>query len=228
MDVTKFRKQPILGILRGVKADILLPLLDAIIRSGLSTIEITMNTKGAPSLIKTCVKHSKNRLTIGAGTVLDMKSLKAALDAGATFIVMPVLVKDVTAHCVKNKIPVFPGAFSPQEIYDCWQAGATMVKVFPAGFLGPKYFKEIKGPFCEVKLLACGGVTAENMPEYFSSGASAIAFGASVFKKDWLIKKDFKSIEEAIKKFLINPFCQNSTDTPSAVRGKWRSAPSPA
>ncbi|MFA5008628.1 MAG: bifunctional 4-hydroxy-2-oxoglutarate aldolase/2-dehydro-3-deoxy-phosphogluconate aldolase [Candidatus Omnitrophota bacterium] len=203
MNLAKFRKQPILGILRGIKADMLSPLLDAIIASGLETIEITMNTEDAPSLIKKCVKYSKNRLTIGAGTVLDMESLENALNAGASFIVMPVLVKDVTAYCVKNQIPVFPGAFSPQEIYNCWQSGATMVKVFPAGFLGPKYFREIKGPFSGIELLACGGVTAENISEYFLSGAAAIAFGASVFKKEWLAKKDFKSIEESIKKFLI-------------------------
>lgn len=203
MDIAKFIKQPILGILRGVKQDVLEPLLDTIIISGLGTIEITMNTKDAPSLIKKCVKYSKGRLTIGAGTVLDMKSLTNALDAGATFVVMPVLVKDVVAYCAKNEIPVFPGALSPSEIYECWVSGATMVKVFPAGFLGPKYFKEIKGPFSEIELLACGGVTAENMSEYFSSGASAIAFGASVFRNDWLIKKDFKSIEESIKKFIV-------------------------
>jgi len=203
MDIAKFRKQPVLGILRGVEENVLEPLLDTIILSGLGTIEITMNTKAAPLLIKKCVKYSKSRLTIGAGTVLDMKSLENALNAGATFIVMPVLIKDVMAYCVKNEIPVFPGAFSPSEIYECWVSGATMVKVFPARFLGPKYFKEIKEPFNEIQLLACGGVTAENMSEYFLAGASAVAFGASVFKKDWLIKKDFKSIEESIKKFIV-------------------------
>jgi len=203
MDVAKFRKQPILGILRGVEADVLEPLLEAIINSGLGTIEIAMNTENAASLIKKCVKFSRGRLTVGAGTVLDVKILQEALDAGASFIVMPVLVKDVVSLCVKRNIPVFPGAFSPREIYDCWQAGATMVKVFPAGLLGPKYFREIKGPFRDIELLACGGVTAENMAEYFLAGASAIAFGASVFRKEWLEKSDFKSIEEAIKKFLV-------------------------
>jgi len=203
MDVAKFRKQPILGILRGVEADVLEPLLEAIINSGLGTIEIAMNTENAASLIKKCVKFSRGRLTVGAGTVLDVKILQEALDAGASFIVMPVLVKDVVSLCVKRNIPVFPGAFSPREIYDCWQAGATMVKVFPAGLLGPKYFREIKGPFRDIELLAYGGVTAENMAEYFLAGASAIAFGASVFRKEWLEKSDFKSIEEAIKKFLV-------------------------
>lgn len=206
MDVAKFKKQPVLGILRDIKEPVLEPLLDAVINSGLSAIEIAMNTKDAPYLIKKSIKYSGGRLMIGAGTVLSLKLLKDALDAGATFIVTPVLIRDVTDYCLKHQIPIFPGAFSPSEIYACWQAGATMVKVFPAGFMGPKYFKEIKGPFHEIELLACGGVTPENMSEYFSSGASAIAFGASVFKKDLLIKKDFKTIEESIKKFLVKQY----------------------
>lgn len=202
MDVAEFKKQPILGILRGVEGEIITSLLDAVIAAGLKAIEITMNTNNAPALIEKCVQYSNGRLAVGAGTVLSMKSLKGALGAGASFIVTPVLVKDVLSYCVKNQIPVFPGAFSPREIYECWQEGATMVKVFPASLLGPKYFKEIKGPLPDIELLACGGVTAANMEEYFSSGASAIAFGASVFKKEWLIKKDFKSIESSVKQFL--------------------------
>jgi len=131
-----------------------------------------------------------------------VKSLEIAMDAGATFIVTPVLVEDVMKHCVKNKIPVFPGALTPKEIYDAWNAGATMVKVFPAGVFGPEYFKEIKGPFNDIELLACGGVTPSNMKEYFSSGASAVSFGAGVFKKEWILDKNFKNIEEAIKKYV--------------------------
>jgi 2-dehydro-3-deoxyphosphogluconate aldolase/(4S)-4-hydroxy-2-oxoglutarate aldolase len=161
-----------------------------------------MNTENAASLIKKCVKFSRGRLTVGAGTVLDVKILQEALDAGASFIVMPVLVKDVVSLCVKRKIPVFPGA-SARGRYMMLAGRSNYVKVFPAGLLGPKYFRENKGPFRDVELLACGGVTAENMAEYFLAGASAIAFGASVFRKEWLEKSDFKSIEEAIKKFLV-------------------------
>lgn len=78
-----------------------------------------------------------------------------------------------------------------------------MVKVFPSGVFGPAYFKEIKGPFDDIELLACGGVTPEGMKDYFANGASAIAFGASVFRREWLAKKDFASIGEAIKKFVM-------------------------
>ena len=203
MDVKKFKRLPVLGILRGIELDAIEPLMEAAITAGLETIEITMNTKAAAELIDKAVKFSRKRLTIGAGTVLDMSSLNAALDSGAAFIVMPVLVPQVTEYCVKNKIPCFPGALTPQEIYNAWQAGATMVKVFPAGFFGPAYFKEIKGPFNDIELLACAGVTPENMRDYFDSGASAIAFGGSVFKKEWLAKKDFLSIKEAIRRFVV-------------------------
>ena len=202
MDVAKFKQLPILGILRGIESDGLESLLAAIESAGLKTIEITMNTRGAPELIRKACAFSKKRLTIGAGTVLDMKSLKTALKAGATFIVMPVFVKDVMEYCVKNKIPAFPGALTPQEIYSAWQSGAAMVKVFPSNFFGPQYFKEIKAPFDDVELLACGGVTPQNMRSYFENGASAVSFGASVFKKEWLLRKEFEAISASIKKYV--------------------------
>lgn len=191
-----------MGILRGIVLEQIEPLIETIISSGLETIEIAMNTQGAAQLIREAKKISQKRLTLGAGTVLDMRSLKSALDSGATFIVMPVLVKDVLGYCVKNKIPVFPGALTPREIYQAWKEGATMVKVFPAKFFGPEYFKEIKGPFNDIELLACAGVTPENLREYFACGASAAAFGASVFKKEWLQRKDYSSITRAIKAYL--------------------------
>jgi len=203
MDVARFKKLPVLGILRGIKQDGVAPLVEAVIASGLQTLEITMNTPDAALRIKEAVAIAGKRLTIGAGTVLSLASLKTALAAGATFIVMPTLVPEVAGFCRKRKIPFFPGALTPQEIYLAWQAGATMVKVFPAGFFGPSYFKEIKGPFNDVELLACAGVTAQNMKEYFACGASAVSFGASVFKQEWLAQGDFGSISTCVSKFIL-------------------------
>ncbi|MBS1112126.1 MAG: 2-dehydro-3-deoxyphosphogluconate aldolase, partial [Nitrospirae bacterium] len=137
MEVNRFRELPILGILRGITSESVKPLTETVVSSGLKTIEITMNTPDAPALIRQMSDAAGDRLTIGAGTVLSLKVLHSALDAGATFIVMPVLVPDVMEYCVKNSIPVFPGALTPQEIYNAWNAGATMVKVFPAKFFGP-------------------------------------------------------------------------------------------
>lgn len=199
MDINRFKELPILGILRGITSDSVGPLTEAVVSSGLRTIEITMNTPDAPALIRQMSVAAGACLTIGAGTVLSLEDLHSALDAGATFIVMPVLVPDVLDYCVKHSIPVFPGVLTPQEIYNAWNAGATMVKVFPAKFFGPSYMKEIKGPFQDIKLLACGGITPETIGLFFSSGADAVAFGGGVFSKERLAAGKFSLVEESIK-----------------------------
>lgn len=202
MDLAQFRKKPLLGILRGVSEKFLDPLLETIFASGLETIEFAMNTPGAAALIRRAVRRYGKKLMIGAGTVSNTKDLKAALQSGATFIVSPVFVVPVVQYCVRHKVPVFPGALTPLEIYQAWQAGATMVKVFPARCFGPNYFKEIKGPFPEIKLLACSGVTPQDMKTYFQNGADAIAVGSSVFRSDWIAEKKFHSIRQRIQTYL--------------------------
>ncbi len=205
MDIEKFRQLPLMGIVRGIKSDAVEPLVETVVSSGLKAIEITMNTQGAPELIGKMARAANDRLMVGAGTVLTMQDLDAALNAGATFIVTPILVPDVTAHCRKNGIPIFPGALTPKEIYDAWCAGAAMVKVFPSQFFGPAYFKEILGPFQDVALLACGGVNSGNIRSYFKAGAKAASFGGSIFKTQWMETSQFsligQNIEALIKAF---------------------------
>jgi 2-dehydro-3-deoxyphosphogluconate aldolase/(4S)-4-hydroxy-2-oxoglutarate aldolase len=163
-----------------------------------------MNTSRAAEIIKRCVKAARGKMSVGAGTVLNKDSLNLALEAGASFIVTPVLVPDVVAYCAKSKIPVFPGALTPTEVCAAWSAGASMVKVFPAGVFGPSYFTELKGPFKDIKLLACGGVRPENMKDYFKCVADADSFGASVFSRERLASKDFISISAMVKKYMEN------------------------
>jgi 2-dehydro-3-deoxyphosphogluconate aldolase / (4S)-4-hydroxy-2-oxoglutarate aldolase len=203
MDIARFKQKPLMGIVRGILPEQAEPLLEAAISAGLETVEFTMNTPKADQIIRRARKVSKDMM-LGAGTVLDLENLKSALDAGATFIVMPCLVPEVMEYCVKHKIPAFPGALTPSEIYSAWKSGATMVKVFPAKCFGPDYFKEIKGPFNEIELLACAGVTPQNMGEYFRCGASAISFGASVLRKEWLAAGDYSSISSVIKDYVSN------------------------
>lgn len=202
MDINRFRKKPVMGILRGIEESAAEPLVEAVVSAGLQTIEITMNTIKAAKLIKLMIKKAAGRLMIGAGTVLNLDDLKSALKAGAEFIVSPVLIPEVAEYCVDEKVPIFPGALTPQEIYRAWRAGAAMVKVFPANFFGPAYFKEIKAPFKEIELLACGGVNPRNIQSFFDCGASAAAFGSSIFKQEWLKKKDFNSISVSIRELL--------------------------
>ena len=198
MDLARFRTLPLLGILRGIDAEAVGPVVEAAVGAGLNSIEITMNTPGAAALIRRAERAAGGALMIGAGTVLEVEELETALDAGATFAVCPTLRPAVVARCVERSVPVFPGALTPQEIHAAWEAGATMVKVFPAGCFGPSYLRDLHGPFPAIELLACGGVNAANLGEYLDSGAAAVAFGASIFRPAWLQAQDFARIRGAI------------------------------
>ncbi|MGB2601400.1 MAG: bifunctional 4-hydroxy-2-oxoglutarate aldolase/2-dehydro-3-deoxy-phosphogluconate aldolase [Candidatus Omnitrophota bacterium] len=202
MDVGQFSELPLMGIVRGVDPGDIEPLLEAVIGAGLKTIEITMNTPGAAGIISKAKSVAGDRIDIGAGTVLSKKDLNEALDAGASFVVMPAFIEEIVTTCVDKKVPVFPGAFTPREVLDSWNAGASMVKVFPSSMFGPRYIKELKGPYDGIKLMAVGGVRLENVDEYFSCGADAVAFGGSVFRKEWLDAKDFASIEKLVGQYV--------------------------
>ena len=200
--IERFETVPLMGILRGVKANEIAPLTEAVVASGLRTIEITMNTAGAPTLIETLISCGRERLEVGAGTVLSLSDYDQAMNAGATFIVMPTLVREVVGKCVADGVPVFPGALTPQEIFAAYEAGATMVKVFPSNLFGPSYFKDVRGPFEQIPLLACGGVNAHTVGAFFENGASAASFGGSIFKRHLLAAGAFDEVEIAIGKLI--------------------------
>lgn len=202
MNLEVFQSLPILGILRGISILHVEPISQIITTCGLPAIEITMNTKDAPLLIKEMNSLSQGNFSVGAGTVITPQDLDAAVAAGASFIVMPSLQIEVIRICVSQNIPVFPGAFTPTEIYKAWDMGATMVKVFPSSIVGPKYFSEIKGPFESIKLLACGGISKQTIGEFFKCGADAAAFGASIFKKEWLDAGEYGKIEDEINSLI--------------------------
>ena len=199
MNVETFEQLPLLGIIRGVDDHDVIPIADASMNAGLRALEITMNTPLAHKLIEKMASHCDGKMAIGAGTVLSIKDLKVALSAGARFIVMPIIEPSVLEYCNDHSIPVFPGALTPNEIYSAWNQKATMVKVFPASLFGPSYFKEIKAPLNSIKLLACGGVSTKTIADFFKNGASAAAFGASIYKKEYIEKKQFDMIEQEIR-----------------------------
>ena len=198
MELNRFKRRPLMGIVRGITLEDLEPVVTHAIDAGLETLEITMNTDGAADLIARTREIAGDSLTLGAGTVLDRRGLDLALAAGASFIVLPVLIDEVVSRCVERGVPVFPGALTPTEVAAAWRAGAAMVKVFPAKAFGPTYFGELKGPFADLRLLACGGVSAENLAAYARGGADAFAFGASVFRSDWIAAGEYARIGRGI------------------------------
>jgi 2-dehydro-3-deoxyphosphogluconate aldolase/(4S)-4-hydroxy-2-oxoglutarate aldolase len=202
MNLSLFQKLPILSILRGVEERYLNQAVQTTIDAGLNALEITLNTRNALTLIEAANNRFKGKISIGAGTVLNLQNAKDAVRSGAAFIVAPNFNAEIAAYCRNSNIPFFPGALTPSEIYAAWESGATMVKVFPAGFFGPKYFKEIKGPFDKLKLMAVGGVKPDNIAEYFKNGADAVAIGGSVYNKEWIEHGEFDKIKALISKYI--------------------------
>lgn len=202
-DSELFKREPVLGIVRGVPKSCLEGVLNSARDAGLRFLEITLNTKHALPLIESSVKKYEGSLCIGAGTVRTREQAEQAADSGAQFLVAPALNKEVASYCRNQALPYFPGALTPSEIEKAWQTGATMVKVFPASQWGPQYFREIKGPFEDILLMAVGGVTTDNIPAYFSSGASAVAVGGSVFSQSRMVNREYSRIHDDLKEILF-------------------------
>jgi 2-dehydro-3-deoxyphosphogluconate aldolase/(4S)-4-hydroxy-2-oxoglutarate aldolase len=196
------RRQPIVVIWRDVQDEHLPHLIELCVANRVTCVELTLNTPGAIKKIRRLVELAKGRLVVGAGTVLDVEGLEAAVEAGASFSVSPVNVPEVQARAVELSVPTFPGALTPQEVWQAHRAGAFMVKVFPAGCFGPSYFKELRGPFKQLPLLACGGVTPQNVKDYFAAGAGAVAIGASIFRPQWLHDGQWDQVGAALGEFV--------------------------
>lgn len=180
----------LIGILRGIEFDELSTLATACKTAGLKFVEITMNTSKAAEKIAALTQLAEGAFHVGAGTVLSRSEFRQAVDAGASFVVSPVLVQEVAQAATAENIPFLPGALSPQDIFNCHVAGATIVKVFPVQCFGAGYLREIRGPFNSIPLLACGGIRPDNIAEYLASGADAVAIGGGTFKREWLREKN--------------------------------------
>lgn len=201
-DLPRFESEPVLGIVRGLNESCLEGVVDAAFAGGLRFLEITLNTPDALHLINK-INTKYTQLQIGAGTVLSAEEAKKAIDAGAKYIVAPNFDEEVATFCAQNKIAYFPGALTPTEIKKAWDAGATMVKVFPASQMGPDYFKMIKGPFDKIKLMAVGGVNPENIKDYLGAGANAVALGGSIFSIQRMANQKFEEIHKDIAEFMF-------------------------
>ncbi|WP_138990344.1 bifunctional 4-hydroxy-2-oxoglutarate aldolase/2-dehydro-3-deoxy-phosphogluconate aldolase [Larkinella sp. C7] len=205
-----FKKAPIIGIVRNLAVEDVIQILPIYRNAGLTTIEITMNTAGAEDLIRYAVAQEQAGLNIGAGTVCTEPELERALAAGAQFIVTPIINENVIRTCVARNIPIFPGAFTPSEIYKAWSLGASMVKVFPAASLGYSYLKEVKGPLNQIKLVPTGGVSLANMTDFLKAGADGLGIGGQIFDTKLIQQKNWDGLQQHFMQF-VNQLTASST-----------------
>lgn len=197
-----FDEIPIVGIMRNIAHDDVMRLLPIYIEAGLTTVEITMNSVGATRTIGQVVQEYGNILNIGAGTVCNLHDLELSLAAGAQFIVSPNVDEEVIKTCKSQHVPVFPGAFTPTEIYKAWRLGADMVKVFPAKTLGAGYCRDLQGPMAQIPLMATGGIGLSDIPVYRAVGVQAFGIGSPLFAPNFLAAGDWKGLKSRFEKFV--------------------------
>lgn len=177
--------------------------IEAIQCAGINLVEVTMTVPGALKTLETACDRFGDQLLLGAGTVLDATTARNCMLAGAEFFVTPSLDLPTIEICNRYSKCVIPGTLTPTEIVTAWNAGASMVKVFPVGALGgPSYIRAVKAPLPQVLLVPTGGVNLENAPAFFRAGASAVAVGSELVNKRWLAKREFGRIESAARGFL--------------------------
>ncbi|MCY4596315.1 MAG: bifunctional 4-hydroxy-2-oxoglutarate aldolase/2-dehydro-3-deoxy-phosphogluconate aldolase [Bryobacterales bacterium] len=193
----------IIPIVRTDTAEHALDAIKVIHGAGIPVLEVTMTVPGALKILEKACDEFGDSLILGAGTVLDATTARHCMLAGAEFCVTPSLDVETIEICNRYSKCVVPGALTPTEIMTAWNAGATLVKVFPVAALGgPRYIKALKAPLPQVPLVPTGGVNLRNASAFFEAGASAVAVGSELVNKHWLVDCQFERIETAARGFL--------------------------
>jgi 2-dehydro-3-deoxyphosphogluconate aldolase / (4S)-4-hydroxy-2-oxoglutarate aldolase len=173
---------PVVAVLRARHASEYAPVIDALIRGGVRSIELTLSTEGVYDLLPRIVEEFGGAAEIGVGTITVPEEAALALDQGARFLVTPVMNLDVVRAAVERGIPVFPGGLTPTELLAGWTAGATAVKLFPASTVGPGYIGQLRGPFPHMQVIPSGGVGIDDAPGWIKAGALAVSLGGPLLK----------------------------------------------
>jgi 2-dehydro-3-deoxyphosphogluconate aldolase / (4S)-4-hydroxy-2-oxoglutarate aldolase len=173
---------PVVAVLRARHASEYVPVIDALIRGGVRSIELTLSTEGVYDLLPRIVEEFGGAAEIGVGTITVPEEAALALDQGARFLVTPVMNLDVVRAAVERGTPVFPGGLTPTELLAGWTAGATAVKLFPASTVGPGYIGQLRGPFPHMQVIPSGGVGIDDAPGWIKAGALAVSLGGPLLK----------------------------------------------
>ena len=199
----RIMSEGLIPVIRVSSASEAIDVANAVKEGGVSLIEITMSVQGAIDVIGELSREYGDEIIMGAGTVLDTETGRAALLAGAQFIVSPTLDLNLIQLAHRYSALVIPGTMTPTEILTAWNAGADMVKVFPAGQLGgPAYIKALKGPLPQILLVPTGGVNLENAGAFIQAGAAALGVGGELVDKKAVKEKKFSVITENARAFL--------------------------
>lgn len=203
MDLRKIIKEnPILAIMRNVPLEITLDYAKAIMDGGINFFEVALNSPNALEQIAMLKKAYGEKAYIGAGTAITVERAKAAIEAGAQFLLAPSTDCEVLEYCQKNNIPILPGALTPSDVTTCLKYGFEVIKLFPAGDMPRGYIKSLKGPLDNTDYVAIGGVNKDNLADFFAQGYIGVGLGSNILPKEAVLNRDWATASEYVKELL--------------------------
>src|SRR5215467_9196407 len=191
----------VVAVVRAPDSQQLVEVARALADGGITVVEITMTVPNALEVLGQVRRALGDRVLLGAGTVLDPETARAVLLAGAEYVVAPTVNLDVIRLCQRYDKLVMPGAFTPTEILTAWEAGADIVKVFPADVVGPAFFKALRGPLPQVRLMPTGGVDLTTAAAFLKAGACCLGVGSQLVELDAVARRDFDRIRDLARQY---------------------------
>ena len=202
LTVERLESAGVVAVIRLADGAALRAVADALADGGVRALEVTMTVPRAPALIEELASALPDEFLVGAGTVLDANTAREVIDAGARFVVSPVFRRTVLEAVHERDVAAIPGCFTPTEILEAWDAGADIVKVFPATALGPGFFTDVRGPLPQVRLMPTGGVTRANAGDWIRAGAVAIGVGTALVDRAAVAAGRFDQITANARHFV--------------------------
>lgn len=194
-------ERKLVAVVRAEESEPLVEVAKALFEGGIPVIEFTMTVPNALEVLKQTRLALGNKVLLGAGTVLDPETARAAMLAGADFVVSPTTSAEVIRICRRYSKPVIPGAFSPTEVLHAWDSGADIVKVFPAEVVGSTFFKAVLRPMPHLRLMPTGGIDLDTVAEFLKAGACCLGVGGTLVDSKAIAARDFRRISELAEKF---------------------------
>ena len=198
----KVKELGLLAVLRGPSEEKTVRAVDALVAGGVKGIEITFSTPNAQDVVSALVKKYGDEILVGMGTLTQPEHIRMALDNGAKFIVSPMFDPSLTEDFVKSGLLSMVGCFTPSEVFQAYKLGADVIKIFPGQLAGPKYIKDLKGPFPDIPVMPTGGVNKDNVAEWFNVGVVAVGAGSSLCPKNLVMEENYAKITEVARAFV--------------------------
>jgi len=200
--ISAIKKYKICAIIRGAEAEKTAKIAQSLFDGGIRLIEVTFNTDKAIEIIEAIKRTMGDKMYVGAGTVLDQETAKLAINAGAEFILSPSISEGMIKICNRYGKVAIPGIMTPSEAVRAMELGADILKLFPAGELGPGYLKSIRSPLNHIEFIAVGGINLENAKSFMKSGAIGLGIGSSLVDNSLVINSKFTELEKRANSFV--------------------------